>query len=107
RELQAGDLQNAADLVVVAADHEVTILGALEALPSADDQGDPGGVDELAFGEVDQDRSSATLKRPLERLLEVGRRAEVELAADRDRRYATLDGTHRHLKGSWIHNSML
>src|SRR5918994_3027202 len=85
RQLQPGDLQDSADLVVLAADHEATAVAvAVEALPGADDQGDPGGVDELALGEVDQDRALIALERLLQGPLEIGGGTQVQLAAYRD-----------------------
>src|SRR5207237_1098549 len=55
RELEAGDLQHPADLVVLGAEHQdAAVLAAVEVLPGTDDEGNPGGIDELALGKIDQ-----------------------------------------------------
>lgn len=108
RELEAGDLQNAADLIVLAAEHQnAAVFAALQALPGADDEGDAGGIDELALGEVDQDRSLVAVERLVERALEFGSGAEVELATNGDRSHSVLELADFDLEGGWIHGSML
>ena len=76
RRLDSRDLQQPLDLIVRAADRQAaTALAArlaVDPLPGAHDQRDPGRVDELAPGEVDQDRGVA---RVLERLLRAVRPA--------------------------------
>lgn len=108
RELETGDFQHAADLVVLAADDEGTaVFAAVEALPGADDQGDPGGVDELALGEIDEDRTLTALESLVERTLEFRGSTEVELAAHRDRTDALLEIPDLYLERGWSHGSML
>lgn len=108
RELEAGDLEDAADLVVLAADDEgAAVLTAVEALPGADDEGDPGGVDELAAGEVHQQRPLAAVQSLVERALQLGSGAEVELPANRNRSNAAFELSNLYLEGGGIHGSML
>src|ERR1044072_2426218 len=85
RALDPGYLQQPPHLVVVRAEHEspfpLAVCVAVEALPGAHDQRDPGRVDELALAEVEDDFRSRLGKRPLELLLQLGRGIHVELAA--------------------------
>ena len=83
------------------------LLAAVEALPGTDDESDPGGVDELALGKIDQHRSLVAVKCLLERALELGGGAEIKLAADRNRPHALLEIPGLYLERGWIHGTML
>lgn len=108
RELEAGDFQHPSDLVVLAAeDEDAPVFAAVETLPGADDQSDPGGVDELTLREVDEDRALVVLERMVERSLEFRGSAEVELAAHGDRADALLEIPDLYLERGWSHGSML
>ena len=111
RELEAGDLEHPPHLVVAAADHDpaaaVAVGAAVEPLPGAHDQGDPGRVDELALGEVDQDRGVVGRDRLLERALQLGGGAEVELAAHGDDADPAVELGGGCLEGRRIHAPML
>jgi hypothetical protein len=111
REPEAGDLEYAADLVVVAADDDPSLAlalgGAVELLPGPDDQGDPGRVDELALGEVDDDRGVPRSDGVFERPLEFGGGTEVELATDCDDANSVIELRGRCLERRRIHAPML
>ena len=81
--LEAGDLEDAPDLLVLTAEDEsafAAIAGrGIDALPGAHDQGDPGRVDEGAVGEVDQDRGGRGGDSLLERPFELSGGGEVKL----------------------------
>jgi hypothetical protein len=85
RVVEAADLQDPPDLVVAAADREaaLAIAAAVDLLPGAHDQGDPGRNDQLSGGEVDHHRAPGCQRR-LQLVLERGRGVEIQLAADSD-----------------------
>src|SRR5262249_20990785 len=73
-----------------------------EVLPGADDHRDPGRIDELALAEVDQQRLAGS-ERLLQRALQFGGGAEVELAAHGDDPDTVLQRSRRSLEGPWTH----
>ena len=92
--LEAGDLEDAADLLVLAAEDEPALAAVprrgVDPLPGADDQGDAGRIDELAVGKVDQDGGVLRLDRLLERTFQLRSRRKVQLAMDLDESDTTL-----------------
>src|SRR6185312_9129796 len=68
---------------------------------------DPGRVDELAIGEVDQDRITFRGDRLLERALQIRSGAEVELSAHDDDANSVVKLGGGRLEWSRIHAPML
>lgn len=111
RKLEAGDLENAADLVVLAAENQgaaaLAAGAAVEALPGTDDESDSGGIDELAAREIDQYRTLAALECLLERPVEVGGGAEIQLSLHGNGANSLFELADLYLEGGGVHGSML
>ena len=110
RRFDPGDLQQPPHLVVVRAEDQpalALVAAAVEPLPGAHDQGDPGRVDELALGEVEHDRGAGIRERLVELPLELRRRVHVQLAADGEGANAVLELLALHLEGNRAHRPIL
>src|SRR5687767_8047107 len=79
--IEAGDLENPAD-VWIRYDRDQLTSRPVEVLSCAEKDMEHGRIDELRLGEVDDELRRARRKRRRERALELGRRIEVDLAAD-------------------------
>ena len=111
RELEAGDLEHPADLVVVAADDDPAARRSSP--PSRRCQARTIRAIPVESMNSHSERSISTEPSPLssgllERALQIGGGAEVELAADRDRPNAVArDLGGGYLERGWIHAPML